>query len=92
MDTDHGVILWEEKPFCLRRPRTFCAKRSGAACCCLCEYKVRVRVRRFDTRIVPGCPCLFAFIPHEAERGLLRLLRFVNWILPWSPDILGVDS
>ena len=30
MDTDHGVILWEEKPFCLRRPRTFCAQREAA--------------------------------------------------------------
>jgi len=25
----HGVILWEEKPFCLWRPRTFCVQREA---------------------------------------------------------------
>ena len=49
MDADHGVILVGEGPFCSRRPTSFwCAKSelrgdvNSSACCCLCEYKVRV--------------------------------------------------
>ena len=87
MDADHGVILVGEGPFCSRRPTNFwCAKSdlrgdvNSSACCCLCEYKVRVHSEIWIHGSCRGALCCVVTLlsPNEGERRTASIRPLVK--------------